>query len=499
MPCFSLLSRFPVIPNSTILIGRAILLLTLAVAASPVAAWAEEGQPPNIVLIISDDQAATDFGFMGHPFIQTPHLDRLAAESARYDNGYVPSSVCRPSLATLLTGLYPHQHGIHFNHPPPGFSAMRRLSEVDYYEARGQADSLIQTLPTLPRTLAEKGYRSFQAGKHWEGDYRLAGFTEGMTLNRPSKGPGYGNLKLQSGEIVAHGNGDAGLDIGRHGMQPIDDFLDDHQQHHAEAPFLVWYAPFLPHLPHDAPQRFREPYLEDSQVPRHMVDYAATCTWFDETVGQLMKSLEDRGLAEETLILFVIDNGYSPDTRTVPGKNGLVDNRTKRAPFEVGLRTPILIRWPGRVEPKTDQGLVHSIDIVPTLLAAAGQAGGMGDLPGIDLLPSATGQEALPDRPVFGEIYPGDATHVGRPGRDVAYRWIRRGDLKLIVPHVRGQKAWRDYLSEPALYDVVRDPQERRDLAADPRYATQRQELQELLDAWWTPDDEAVLPRLKQE
>ena len=85
------------------------------------------GERPNMVLIISDDQTYTDFGFMGNADVQTPHLDRLAQQSARYVNGYVPSSVCRPSLATLLTGLYPHQHGVHFNHPPPGFA---RTSQV---------------------------------------------------------------------------------------------------------------------------------------------------------------------------------------------------------------------------------------------------------------------------------------------------------------------------------------------------------------------------------
>ena len=73
---------------------------------------------PNIVLIISDDQAYRDFGFMGNTQVNTPHLDRLAKQSAFFPNGYVPSSVCSPSLATLLTGRFPHQHGIHFNHPP---------------------------------------------------------------------------------------------------------------------------------------------------------------------------------------------------------------------------------------------------------------------------------------------------------------------------------------------------------------------------------------------
>jgi hypothetical protein len=202
--------------------------ICLAALVGSLAVEARAETPPNIVLIISDDQAAGDFGFMGHPYIRTPHIDRLAGRSARYVNGYVPSSVCRPSLATLLTGLYPHQHGVHFNHPPPGFGRMRRLSEEEYYAARARADGLIRSVPTLPRVLAERGYRSFQAGKHWEGDYRLAGFTHGMTRNRPSEPPAWGNLTLQDGTVVAHGNGDAGLNIGRTTLQPIYDFVDDH-------------------------------------------------------------------------------------------------------------------------------------------------------------------------------------------------------------------------------------------------------------------------------
>lgn len=472
-----------------------VISISLQAIISPATEASDEG-PPNIVVIISDDQAATDFGFMGHPWIRTPHLDQLARASARYVNGYVPSSVCRPSLATLLTGLYPHQHGIHFNHPPPGFARMRRLSETDYYAARGQADILIGTLPTLPGVLAEHGYRSFQAGKHWEGNYRLAGFTRGMTEQRPSVAPAYGNLELQDGSVVAHGNGDAGLDIGRKTMQPIASFLDDHLQHHAEKPFLIWYAPFLPHIPHDAPERYRQPYLDAPEVPRHMVDYAATCTWFDETVGQLVRLVEERGPVKDTLFLFFIDNGFAPASDSQPGGAALVDRRSKRAPFESGLRTPILLRWEGRIRPAAFQGLVSSIDVVPTLLAAAGQSNGMGELPGIDLLPSAMGESELPERAVFGEIYPGDASGIGHPGRDVAYRWVRRGDFKLIVPHLRRGMVWGDYLAQPMLCDVVHDPGEERDLSGDPRHAAVLTELHRLLDAWWTPDENAVLPRL---
>ncbi len=82
----------------------------------------EAGEKPNIVYIISDDQTWSDFGFMGNERVHTPNLDRLAGQSATFVNGYLPTSVCRPSLVTLMTGLYPHQHGVYFNHGPPGNS-----------------------------------------------------------------------------------------------------------------------------------------------------------------------------------------------------------------------------------------------------------------------------------------------------------------------------------------------------------------------------------------
>ena len=85
---------------------------------------------PNIVLILSDDQAWTDYGFMGHPVIETPNLDQLARESALFTRGYVPSSLCRPSLATLATGLYPHEHGITGNDPPKGTNRSQMLKHI---------------------------------------------------------------------------------------------------------------------------------------------------------------------------------------------------------------------------------------------------------------------------------------------------------------------------------------------------------------------------------
>ncbi|HWY85122.1 MAG TPA: sulfatase-like hydrolase/transferase, partial [Gemmataceae bacterium] len=116
--------------------------------------WAAQTQPPNIVMIVGDDMGWTDFGFMGSKSVRTPRIDRLASESAIFPHGYVPTSLCRASLATLLTGLYPHQHRICCNDPPAG---------VD----RSEMHPFIKNSPTLPRLLAGAGYRSLQTGKFW--------------------------------------------------------------------------------------------------------------------------------------------------------------------------------------------------------------------------------------------------------------------------------------------------------------------------------------------
>ncbi|NQT14300.1 MAG: sulfatase-like hydrolase/transferase, partial [Planctomycetes bacterium] len=177
--------------------------------ASPLVAVAAEGvDRPNVVLILSDDQAYGDFGFMGNRDVETPHLDRLAAQSARYPNGYVPSSVCSPSLATLLTGLYPHQNGIHYNHPPPGNGAFNRMTSLDeYVRVRSRSFYLIRSVDTLPRLLGDRaGYRTLQTGKFWEGHFSNAGFTDGMTVFKPVPGQTFGgNRTLSGGQLAAHG------------------------------------------------------------------------------------------------------------------------------------------------------------------------------------------------------------------------------------------------------------------------------------------------------
>ena len=448
---------------------------------------ADAAPPPNIVYIISDDQSWFHFGFLGHERVHTPNLDALAEKSALYVNGYVPTSVCRPSLVTLLTGLYPHQHGVHFNHGPPGNSAYNRMTSREQYErVRYHEFDLIAKVDTLPAILHRQlGYRSLQTGKFWEGHWRNGGFTEGMTTFEPPPAEQtFGGVRtLASGERVAHGNGDFGLQIGRETMTPIFDFIDDCTA--KQQPWLVWYAPYLPHQPHDSPEVYYQLARTRPGVAEHELPYYASIAQFDHSVGELVQHVERSDAASNTIFVFVVDNGWSPSERREkkrPEEFAHTRN-SKRAPFDDGVRTPILIRWDGVVEPATHIGLVSSIDLVPTLLSAAG-AKAETKLPGIDLLPSARGEEPLsPERPVFGEIYPGDASALGHPERDIAYRWVRHGELKLIVPH--GDPPWGGYLQKPALFNISADSRETTDLAAKPQHADDLDRLTALLDDWW--------------
>jgi len=424
---------------------RLVLLLLLSMIVSPannraVAAekTAAERKSPNVVMIISDDQSWNDFGFMGHDAIKTPHLDRLASQSMVFPRGYVPTSLCRPSLATLATGLYPHQHKITGNDPPKSQDRNVMLKHIG-------------AVPTLPRLLATRDYISLQTGKWWEGNHRLGGFTHGMTHGDTHRGGRHG---------------DKGLEIGRKGLAPIFDFIDDR----GDAPFFVWYAPFLPHSPHNPPAKYLKKYQTAGRSP-HVAKYYAMCEWFDQTCGDLLAGLDQRGLSDNTLVVFVTDNGW------IQQKNsGKYAPRSKRSPNEGGIRTPIMLRWPGHIKAGTNQSPVNSIDLVPTILAACSLEA-TEQMPGVNLL-NVRGNELINRQAIFGEILAHDIADIDDPLASLQYRWCIEGNWKLIVP--QGEKG---DVERRELYDLKSDPWENNNLAAKESDVVGR--LQGRIDRWW--------------
>ena len=417
--------------------------ITLSVILLPVSLFAAE--TPNVVMIISDDQAFSDYGFMGHETIKTPALDRLADESATFTRGYVPSSLCRPSLVTLVTGLYPYQHKISGNDP-----SGKRGPKAAYAKLREKLISHIDNVPTLPKMLAKKGYVSHQSGKWWEGNWSRGGFTAGMTRGFPQRGGRHG---------------DDGLKIGRDGLKPIFDFIDSA----GNKPFFIWYAPFLPHTPHNPPERLLKKYRAPDR-PLPIAKYYAMCEWFDETCGELLKHLDDKGIADNTLVVYVTDNGWINRT-----DRSAYAPRSKRSPNEGGIRTPIMLRWPGKIKPTRDEKtLVSSIDLAPTILAAAGLKSTK-QMQGVNLLEHTSGKPLKRDA-VYGDIYAHDVADIDKPAASLLYRWCISGDWKTIVPHGEGKAE---------LYNLADDPWEKKDLASD--NGKKVKELRSKLDAWWTP------------
>lgn len=305
---------------------------------------------PNVVLIISDDQAWTDYSFMGHPHIETPNLDRLGSEGILYERGYVTAPLCRPSLASIATGLYPHQTGIRGN-DPVGWRAARTPQDKAALRARMTAP--MQTQPSFIKELQAHGYATLQTGKWWEGNPLEHGFDQAMSHGNPLKGGRHG---------------DEGLKIGRSTMQPIHDFVDKAVAD--EAPFLIWYGVFLPHTPHNAPKELFEKYR--TVAPSEPIAwYWANCEWLDQTCGALIHHLKEKGVYEKTLFVYTCDNGWIQD----PDRRNRFASRSKREPYEMGIRTPIFLSQKDKIEALRDETTMASnIDIAPTILKACGIA-----------------------------------------------------------------------------------------------------------------------------
>jgi uncharacterized sulfatase len=403
-----------------------------------------------VLLIISDDQAWGDYGFMGHAHVDTPHLDRLASEALTFHRGYTPVPLCRPALSSIITGLYPHQHGVTGNDPrlpDAGVNAMAQRSNpkyAPYYEAMIRS---FEKRPNLVRDLVTRGYVALQTGKWWEANpVRTAGFTEAMT-----RGEGKGAR-----------HGDDGLTIGRRGLEPVQRFIDEA----GDKPWLVWYAPFLPHAPHTPPDELLRKYQELAPTEA-VARYWACVEWFDRTCGELMELVDRKGAEEDTVVIYTTDNGWIQD----PNRVNRFGPRSKRTPYEGGVRTPIMIRWPGRVTPRIDrEHLASNIDLWPTLGALLDVPVPPG-LPGINL----TDPDAVARRQrIFGEQYAHDVADVAVPTRSLEHRWMIEGWWKLIVPAGGGSAE---------LYDLLRDPGEQLNLAND--HPDRVQLLESRLNAWW--------------
>lgn len=432
----------------------ALLLSALAPFAAPSA-----DERPNVVLVVADDMDFEHFGFAGHPLAQTPTLDALAREGVLFEQGFVPMSRCRPMQAALLSGMWPHENGVYFN------------VGADH----------IDPATALPRLLAEAGYQTVGEGKFWEFEPRVMGFS---------------NWTIRNYETFV-----------RWDQEHLFDWLDARDP---GRPFFVWWAPELPHVPHDPPARLLERIpLEAVPVPAWFQgDEAARAefrarervllamdAWLDEGLAELLAKLDALGQRENTLVCFLIDNGWA---------HGCV---SKGWAFDKGLRTPVIVSWPRGIRAAArPDALVSPVDVYATVLELAGV-----ELPpwnrGTSLVPALRGEPLPPREALHGAIYPLEPSALpADAARDAQALWTRTRRWKYVLT-LRNVEAraeagsavgeredvkvslapdFRRKRGEVELYDLAADPHEQTNLAARPEHAALLGQLRAELLAWWT-------------
>jgi arylsulfatase A-like enzyme len=427
---------------------RVLLFLGILLGWAPL--WAvEPGGAPNILLIYVDDLGYGDLGSYGHHTIETPHLDRLAAEGMRFTNFYAPSPLCSPSRAALMTGRTPFRTGIQ-NWIPENTNVQLGPREI--------------SLATL---LKQQGYATLLAGKwHLNGGLDDAshtqpedhGFDHWMALHAFA-------LPNQRNPENLYRNGEPlGRVEGFTASLSADETLTWLSEHRAasDAPFFVYFAPPEPHSMIASPPEYNaryahltdgepEPFVNGAAPApdleaRGPCEYYANVTWLDAQIGRLLDYLDDEGLADETMVFFASDNGpVTTDWRhwweiNLYGSTGGLRGR-KADLWEGGIRVPAIVRWPGRIRPGTvSDAILSGYDVLPTLAPIAGfEVPADRPIDGEDFGPVLAGEAWERQRPLYWEFDDDEGFHFA----------LRSGKYKLLAD---------EGMNRIELYDLATDP-----------------------------------------
>lgn len=414
------------------------LVVWLSLDATP--SKAADKAKPNIIFFLADDLGQRDLGCYGSKFYETPNLDRLAAQGARFTDAYAACPVCSPTRASIMSGQWPQRSGItdYIGAPmkPSDWKRNTKLLPAPY------TDRLSLDAPTLAKALKGSGYATFFAGKWHLGpegwwpenqgfDFNLGGIDRGGPYGGNKYFSPYGNPRLTDGPD------------GEHLPDRLASEATMFIQAHKDQPFFAYFSFYDVHTPLMAREDLKKKYEEKRKqlglvaewgreherdvrmVQEHAV-YAAMVEAMDQAVGKVLAKVDELGLAENTLVIFTSDNGGLSTSEGWPTSN-LPFRGGKGWMYEGGIREPLLIRWPSVVKPGRVVGTpVSSPDFFATLLEATATQPQPGQvLDGVSLMPVFKGGE-LAERPLFWH-YPHYGNQGGAPGAA-----IRRGDWKLI-------------------------------------------------------------------
>ena len=409
---------------------------TLAASASDAPPAAGPGKP-NIVYIIADDLGYADVGFHGSN-IKTPSIDDLAAGGARLEQFYA-QPMCTPTRAALMTGRYPLRYGL---------QSFVILPEQTYGIP---ADETL-----MPQILKEAGYDTAIIGKWHLGHADKALFPNARGFDY-QYGPLIGEIDYNSHTVHGtldwyrdgkklHEKGYSTTLIGQDAVRYIDSRKSD-------KPFFLYLAFNAPHTPYQAPAAYLDRYKDISDPNRRA--YAAMVSAMDDQIGDVMKALEAKGLRDNTLVFFQSDNGGVRDAMFAGEIQQKGDLPASNAPYrdgkgslyEGGTHVVALANWPGHIEAEKVDGMMHVVDMLPTIAAKVGA--------------STAGTKPLDGMNVWDTI----AKNAPSPRNEIVYNIemfrgaVREGDMKLI---------WQTPLPQHVeLYDIAKDPSEKTNLATE--------------------------------
>lgn len=462
---------------------RLISIMTIAVLVSCCFGNAEslpQKDLPNLVLIIADDMNWDDCGAYGHPAIRTPNIDRLAKEGLLFQHAYLTTNSCSPSRASIITGRYPHNTGAEQLHWP-----------------------ILEGIPSFVGHLKSSGYYTAAAGKWHMGDAIRDDFDRIYEAST-------------AGFVLPSGGNSAGEKPVMIARQPsgCEDWERALEERDSDKPFMLWLAALDPHREYEEGVIDPPHQLSDVIVPPHLPDtpevredlrlYYDEIGRLDGYVGKVIEKLEAQGVSENTMILFISDNG-----RPFP--------RDKTTLYDGGIRTPWIVRWPDRVKPNvTTDVLVSSVDIASTFLELAGVECRLPKQEGLSFAKTLFDPTQSHRDYAFAEDHWHDYEDHARSVMDGRFKLIRNDYVDLpSTPSADAGRglSWQKMLelndagelteaqqacfkvprAHLELYDLQRDPGEIHNLIDDPAYMSVKYRLQAALSNW-TKETQDYIP-----
>ncbi|WP_296460864.1 sulfatase [Rubinisphaera sp.] len=448
--------------------GVLLLIAILSVGMEGKYCFAGE-EPPNIVFILVDDLSWSDLGCYGNKIHDTPNINRLAREGMRFTQAYAPAPICSASRAAIMTGKFPARLQFEF--------VTKNSAGQQDLPVPLQSPPFTLNLPLKERTIAEVlSAQEYDSG--FFGKWHISQHYGGYLGWSPTHGPLQQGFSMGDADFGAHPYSYRKSEIKNQivpaGKYPVDTLTEktvDFINNHRDKRFFLYLSHYFVHDPiHSRCEWLIEKYRAKlkGQGPDSRASYGAMVETLDHLIGQLLRSLDDAGIADRTLVVFMSDNGGHPNYTTNEPLRG-----SKWNLYEGGIRVPFIVRWPGEVTPdSTCDAVVHGCDLLPTFAEVSNSMTPSGTWDGVSLLPLLHNPQSDLDRvqplvwhfPYYHpeknfeqspiEIGVGDfTTSQTRP-----HSAIRQGDFKLL-------QFYEDDRIE--LYNLLKDPSEMRNIADD--------------------------------